>query len=65
MLLGAHPAGTPADQMAPERVPSAEIGDRLGVCRTVAGEHRKEALALLATGYADRAAYDAAYEPRS
>ncbi|MFD5899791.1 DUF2637 domain-containing protein [Streptomyces sp. NPDC060366] len=65
MLLVAHPAGTPAGQMDPERVPSAEIGGRLGVGRTVAGELRKEALALLATGYADRAAYDAAYEPQS
>ncbi|WP_329039926.1 DUF2637 domain-containing protein (plasmid) [Streptomyces sp. NBC_01725] len=65
MLLVAHPAGTPAGQMDPERVPSLEIGERLGVGRTVAGELRKEALALLAAGYADRAAYDAAYEPRS
>ncbi|MFE4613730.1 DUF2637 domain-containing protein [Streptomyces niveus] len=65
MLLAEHPHNTPADQIDPERVPLVAIQERLGVGRTVAGEIRQEAMVLLHQGYAVKAAYDAAYEPRS
>ncbi|MFF7366028.1 DUF2637 domain-containing protein [Streptomyces sp. NPDC008125] len=64
MLLAAHPAGTPADQIDPERIPLAQIQERLGAARTTAGELRQEAMQLLHDGYADQAAADAAYEPQ-
>ncbi|MGW6310190.1 DUF2637 domain-containing protein [Streptomyces niveus] len=64
MLLVEHPHGIPADQIDPERVPSAMIQDRLSVGRTVAGELRQEAMLLLHQGYAVKAAQEAAYEPQ-
>ncbi|MFE9853483.1 DUF2637 domain-containing protein [Streptomyces sp. NPDC005576] len=63
MLLVEYPAGTPADQIDPERVPLARIQDRLGAARTTAGELRQEAMQLLRDGYAHQAAADAVYEP--
>ncbi|MGW1129866.1 DUF2637 domain-containing protein [Streptomyces sp. NPDC002526] len=61
MLLAAHPAGTPAAAIDAEAVPTAPIMDRLGIGRTVAGEVRTEAVALIQQGYDGS---DAKFDPQ-
>ncbi|WP_371637719.1 DUF2637 domain-containing protein [Streptomyces zaomyceticus] len=62
MLIHSQP-GTPADLITHDAVSLREVQERLGVSQTIAGELRHEAIDLLAAGYADQAATDAAFEP--
>ncbi|WP_030299072.1 hypothetical protein [Streptomyces katrae] len=63
MLLAAQP-DTPVDKIDHEAVPLTTVMERLDVAQSTASEIRKEATALLLSGYGHQdAAVDAAYEP--
>ncbi|MEU4352813.1 DUF2637 domain-containing protein [Streptomyces sp. NPDC023838] len=63
MLLAAHPADVAPADIDPERVPLAEIQERLTVARTTAGEIRQEARQLITDGYTiDLATHEMAVE---
>ncbi|GGU52546.1 hypothetical protein [Streptomyces violascens] len=65
MLLAARP-DTPVDKIGHEVVPLTTIMERLDVGQSTASELRKEAMALLLSGYGHQhAAADAPYEPES
>jgi hypothetical protein len=54
----------PTDKIDHEAVPLTTVMERLDVAQSTASEIRKEALALLLSGYGVRdAAVDATYEP--
>ncbi|MGW1848957.1 hypothetical protein [Streptomyces sp. NPDC001966] len=63
MLLAAQP-DLPADKIDHEAVPLTVMMERLDVSQSTASDIRKDAMALLLSGYGRQdAAADAAYEP--
>ncbi|MGW1374682.1 hypothetical protein ACWD6P_10485 [Streptomyces sp. NPDC002446] len=65
MLLAAQP-DAPVDKIEHDVVPLTTVMERLDVSQSTACEIRKEATALLLSGYGHQdAAADASYEPES